>query len=127
MSPVVSVLIANYNGGTYVLDALTSAARQSLRDIEIIFIDDASTDASLAFARDFARTDERVRIIPLEANAGPAVARNAGLAASRGRWAAILDSDDFMHPDRLERLVAEMQRTGAELCADDLIEFQEGG
>ena len=127
MSPVVSVLIANFNGGTYVLDALTSAARQSLRDIEIIFIDDASTDASLSIARDFARTDDRVRIIALEANSGPSVARNAGLAAARGRWAAILDSDDFMHPDRLERLVDEMQRTGAELCADDLVVFQEGG
>ena len=127
MSPVVSVLIANFNGGTYVLDALTSAARQSLRDIEIIFIDDASTDGSLGIARDFARTDERVRVIALEANSGPSVARNAGLAAARGRWAAILDSDDFMHPDRLERMLDEMQRTGAELCADDLIVFQDGG
>lgn len=127
MSPVVSVLIANFNGGTYVLDALTSAARQSLRDIEIIFVDDASTDASLAIARDFARTDCRVRIISLETNSGPGAARNAGLTAARGRWAAILDSDDFMHPDRLERLVAEIQRTGAEVCADDLIVFQDGG
>ena len=127
MSPVVSVLIANFNGGTYVLDALTSAARQSLRDIEIIFIDDASTDASLAIARDFARTDDRVRVIALEVNSGPSVARNAGLAAARGRWAAILDSDDFMHPDRLERMLDEMRRTGAELCADDLIVFQDGG
>jgi glycosyltransferase involved in cell wall biosynthesis len=127
MSPVVSVLIANFNGGTYVLDALTSAARQSLRDIEIIFIDDASTDASLAIARDFARTDDRVRVISLDTNWGPAAARNAGLAAARGQWAAILDSDDFMHPDRLERLLAEMQRTGAEVCADDMIVFQEGG
>ena len=106
MSPVVSVLIANFNGGTYVLDALTSAARQSLRDIEIIFIDDASTDASLAIARDFARTDDRVRVIALEANSGPSGARNAGLAPARGRWAAILDSDDFMHPDRLERMLS---------------------
>lgn len=127
MSPVVSVLIANFNGGTYVLDALTSAARQSLRDIEIIFVDDKSTDESLAIACDFARMDARVRAIALEANSGPGAARNAGLAAARGRWAAILDSDDFMHPDRLERLVEEMQRTGAEVCADDLVVFQDGG
>ena len=126
MVPVVSVLVANFNGGPYVLDALASAARQSLREIEIIFIDDASTDASPALARDFARSDDRVRVLSLQANSGPGAARNAGLAAAKGRWAAILDSDDFMHPQRLERLVDEMQRTGAELCADDMVVFQEG-
>src|SRR5262249_54237969 len=126
MSPIVSVLIANFNGGAYVSDALASAARQSLRNIEIIFVDDASTDDSLAIARDFARSDERVHIVSLETNSGPSAARNAGLAAAQGRWVAILDSDDFMHPDRLARLVDEAQRSGAQICADDLIVFQEG-
>jgi succinoglycan biosynthesis protein ExoO len=126
MPPIVSVLIANFNGGAFVADALASAARQSLRDIEIIFVDDASTDESLAIARDFARGDGRVRIISLETNSGPSAARNAGLAAAQGRWVAILDSDDFMHPDRLDRLVGEAQRSGAQICADDLIIFQEG-
>ena len=126
MSPIVSVLVANFNGGAYVSDALASASRQSLRDIEIIFVDDASTDGSLAIARDFARGDDRVRIISLETNSGPSAARNAGLSAAKGRWVAILDSDDFMHPERLARLVGEAQRSGAQVCADDLIVFQEG-
>jgi succinoglycan biosynthesis protein ExoO len=126
MSPIVSVLIANFNGGDYVSDALASAARQSLRDIEIIFVDDASTDDSLVIAREFARGDDRVRIVSLETNSGPSAARNAGLAAAKGRWVAILDSDDFIHPDRLARLVDEAQRSGAQICADDLIVFQEG-
>jgi succinoglycan biosynthesis protein ExoO len=126
MSPIVSVLIANFNGGAYVSDALASAARQSLRHIEIIFVDDASTDDSLAIARDFASGDDRVRIVSLETNSGPSAARNAGLAAAKGRWVAILDSDDFMHPDRLAGLVGEAQQSGAQICADDLIVFQEG-
>jgi succinoglycan biosynthesis protein ExoO len=126
MSPAVSVLIANFNAGRYLFDAIASASRQSLRDIEIIFVDDASTDDSLAIARALARDDARIRILPLSSNSGPSVARNAGLAAAKGKWLAVLDSDDMMHPDRLDRLLDEAVRTGAQLCADDLVVFQEG-
>src|SRR5690606_15487593 len=57
---------------------------------------------------------------------GPGGARNAGLAVARGLWIAILDSDDMMHPTRLEGLVQEAERSGADICADDLLVFQEG-
>lgn len=126
MSPVVSVVIANHNGGAFVHDALRSAARQTLADIEILFVDDASSDGSSEIARRFALQDARIRVIQLPSNAGPAAARNAGLAAASGRWIAILDSDDMMHPERLATLVAEAERSGVDICADDLLVFQEG-
>ncbi len=126
MSPVVSIIIANYNGGRFVRDSLLSATRQTLRDIEILFVDDASTDGSLALAQSIAREDARIRVIALDQRSGPGNARNAGLAAASGRWISVLDSDDMMHPERLESLVAEMQRSQAEICADDLLVFQDG-
>ena len=65
--------------------------------------------------------------ILLPNNGGPAAARNAGFAEAAGRWVAVLDSDDLMHPRRLERLVAEAEREGADIIADDLLVFHETG
>jgi glycosyltransferase involved in cell wall biosynthesis len=119
-------LIANKNRAAFLTDCLLTAAWQSVRDIEIIVVDNASTDDSVEIARAFARRDARVRIIELEADTGPAGTRNAGLAEARGRWLAIFDSDDLMHPLRLHRLLEEAERSGAQICADDLLIFQHG-
>ena len=103
---VVSLVIAAHNSARYLADCLRSAVNQTLRNIEIIIVDDASTDTSLEIARGFAMSDDRIRIFPLATNGGPATARNHGFGAARGRWIAVLDSDDFMHPERLDRLTA---------------------
>ena len=124
--PVVSVIVANFNGEKFLPDALTSARAQTLRAIEIIVIDDASSDASLEIANSFARADDRIHVIAQKVRSGPGAARNAGLAVARGKWIAVLDSDDMMHPSRLEDLVREAERSGADICADDLLVFQEG-
>jgi succinoglycan biosynthesis protein ExoO len=62
-----------------------------------------------------------VRLLALPRNGGPAAARNAGLAAARGEWIAVLDSDDWMAPDRLERLIAYARAEGADIVADDML------
>jgi glycosyltransferase involved in cell wall biosynthesis len=124
--PSVTLLVANHNGLQYLSDALRSAIRQTLRDIEIIVIDDASTDGSATLAHNYALADPRIKLVALSKNSGPSVARNVGLAAARGRWIAVLDNDDVMHPSRLERLVAEAEGSDAEICSDDLLVFQEG-
>jgi succinoglycan biosynthesis protein ExoO len=121
--PIVSVLVANRNRKEFLAAAIESALRQTLSNIEIIIIDDASIDESPRIALEYAARDERVRVILRKKNGGPAAARNAGLEIARGIWVAILDSDDFMHPERLERLVAEAEASGAEVCADDLLVF----
>lgn len=124
--PIVSVVVANFNGERFLADALTSALKQTLSEIEVIVVDDASTDGSLEIARAFERKDKRVRVLTRQAQSGPGGARNDGLAAAKGRWIAILDNDDMMHVSRLEQLVREAEATGADVCADDLLIFQAG-
>ena len=124
--PVVSVAIANFNGGAYLADAVRSALGQSLTDLEVIIVDDASTDDSLQRARQLAAEDPRIVVDALPVNGGPSAARNRALDLARGRWLAVLDSDDLMHPERLERLIARAEREGADIIADDLLVFEEG-
>lgn len=123
--PLVSVVMANYNGGRYVQAALHSALAQSLRDIEIVVVDDASTDGSAEHVAATAEHDARVRLLRADRNQGPAAARNRGLDAARGRWLAVLDSDDLMHPERLENLLAAAESERDDIIADDLLIFDD--
>ena len=96
--PLVSIVMANYNGLRYIEAALQSALAQSLRNIEVIVADDASTDGSADLVAAIASTDARVRLLRAPVNGGSGVARNLCLDAARGRWIAVMDSDDLMHP-----------------------------
>lgn len=122
-SPVATVAIASYNAEAYLEAAVRSALAQSLADIEIVIVDDLSTDSSPAIAERLAAEDSRVRFDRLPANRGPAGARNRALELARGQWFAILDSDDLFHPERLARLIASAAADGADLIADELILF----
>jgi glycosyltransferase involved in cell wall biosynthesis len=121
--PIVSVIMANHNGAVYLADAIASVRRQSLGDLELIVSDDGSTDHSVKIVDELSTDDPRIRLVRSARNEGPAAARNKALAVARGGWIAIMDSDDLMHRDRLERLVAAAERDGADIVADDLIEF----
>ena len=126
-APLISVVMANYQAGDKIVPAIESVLRQSLGDLELIICDDASGDDSMALAAGFARTDPRVRLIRAESNGGPARCRNRGLDAARGQWIAIVDSDDMIHPERFERLLAAAAYRGADIVADDLLHFYEDG
>jgi glycosyltransferase involved in cell wall biosynthesis len=121
--PVVSVIMANHNGAAYLADAVASVRLQSLSELELIISDDASTDNSARIICEAIAGDPRIRLVRSPQNSGPAAARNKALALARGDWIAIIDSDDLMHRDRLERLVAAAERDGADIVADDLVEF----
>jgi GT2 family glycosyltransferase/glycosyltransferase involved in cell wall biosynthesis len=123
--PLVSVIVANYNGARFVETALASVLAQTLREIEVLFVDDGSTDDSVARVTRIAERDPRVRMLRTPANGGPAVARNVALDVAAGQWLAVMDSDDLMHPDRLTRLVAAAERDDADIVADDLLVFDE--
>jgi len=118
-APIVSVVMANYNGARHLGEAIVSLQRQTMPDWELILVDDASTDDSVAVAKAMAADDPRIRPILQARNRGPAAARNRALDVARGAWIAIFDSDDVMTPLRLERLLARTRRTGAEIVADD--------
>jgi len=106
-SPAVSVVIPTWNRAEIALRAVNSVLEQSFRDLELIVVDDASTDDTVERLR--AVTDTRLRIVRQSVNQGVAAARNRGLAEARAPLVAFLDSDDLWRPDKLERQVAAMQ------------------
>lgn len=99
----VSVIMPIYNAFDFLKPAMDSVIDQTLKEIEIICIDDGSTDHSLDIIKEYQKADDRIRIIT-ETNAGPALARNNGLKRARGEYVAFLDADDFFKPELLERL-----------------------
>src|SRR6187455_2307467 len=122
----VSVIIANYNGEKFIADAIRSACRQTLRNIEIIVSDDASTDSSVGIVEGLIAEDGRIRLIKSDVNGGPAAARNRALGVARGEWISILDGDDLMHPRRLQSIIEEAIKSQADIIADDLLLFDAG-
>jgi glycosyltransferase involved in cell wall biosynthesis len=124
--PVVSVIMANHNGAAYLADAIASVRRQSLNELELIVSDDASIDDSARIIGEAIAGDPRIRLVRSAQNSGPAAARNKALALARGDWIAVIDGDDLMHADRLKRLVEAAERDGADIAADDLVEFDDG-
>jgi glycosyltransferase involved in cell wall biosynthesis len=104
--PSVSMIVTCYNYGRYLPEALDTLLSQSLRDLEAIVIDDASTDDTGEILKRYA-ADRRVRIVRHEVNAGNIASYNEGLALARGRYVGILSADDFVDsPNALERQVA---------------------
>lgn len=109
--PVVSVVIPAYNAAGTLDRALDSVAAQSLRDIEIIVVDDGSTDDTPVILRRHAVADPRIRILT-QANGGVARARNAAIAVARSGWIATIDADDLWHPRKLELQTAAAAAAG---------------
>lgn len=112
----VSVVMPAYNAAATLEASMRSVLDQSHVDLELLVIDDCSTDASLAIAERIAAQDSRVLALRLDANAGVAAARNAGLQAASGDWIAFLDSDDRWHPQKLRAQLEHLQRTGARVA-----------
>lgn len=108
--PTVSVVIPAYNAGALLDVAIGSIAAQSLRDLEVILVDDASSDGTDARARELLAGHGLAHtVIRLAANAGPAAARNHGVAVARGKYVAFLDADDEWLPEKLRLQVALME------------------
>jgi len=99
----VSVIMPIYNAEEYLGEAIDSVCRQTLGDIEIICIDDGSTDSSFGIIKQKQAEDKRIRIVT-ENNAGASIARNKGIVRARGEYVIFLDADDFFEPSLLERL-----------------------
>lgn len=98
----VSVIMACHNSSAYLDEAVSSVLVQTLGDLELILIDDCSTDNTLEIAKCYQVQDNRVSVLSLPVNSGPATARNAGIRTARGEWLGILDSDDVAMRSRFE-------------------------
>ncbi|MGL6343088.1 MAG: glycosyltransferase family 2 protein, partial [Waterburya sp.] len=102
MKPEVSVIVPAYNSEDYLPKALESVFNQTYNNLEVILIDDASSDATVKIANSF--NDKRLKIIKNQQNKGVSYSRNCGIKQAQGNWIALLDSDDWYAPDRLEKL-----------------------
>lgn len=107
--PLVSVLLPSYNAASHIEEALRSIMEQSYRHLEIIVIDDGSTDDSVDIVRELAQTDSRIRLIRNKENQQLARTLNAGLQAATGKYVARIDADDIALPMRIEKQVAYLE------------------
>jgi succinoglycan biosynthesis protein ExoO len=124
MNPDASVIIPAYNTEQYIEHSISSALGQTLTNIEVIVVDDASTDNTVEVVQRF--TDSRLKLITNPQNLGAAGARNQALKAATGKWIAVLDSDDWYAPDRLEKLLEIADAYDADMVADDLYLIRDG-
>jgi len=112
---VISVILPVYNTAAYLPACLDSVLAQTYRDIEVILVDDGSTDGSGDVCDDYACRDARVTVLHQE-NGGPSAARNAGLGVARGEYIAFIDSDDVVHQRYLDILLTELERHNADIA-----------
>ena len=108
----ISVVIPSFNTERYLERCLDSVQRQSFRDLEILCIDDGSTDRTPEILRERAVSDDRIRIISLPENHGVPYARNLAIDEARGKYLYYMDSDDWIDPDYLEEMFVRAERTG---------------
>ena len=113
--PTISVLMPVYNVEEYVAQAIESILAQTFGDFELIFIDDGSTDASLKILEAYAAKDKRIRLTSRE-NQGISRTRNELLAKAKGKFIAVMDSDDIALPDRFARQIEFLQRESDVVC-----------
>ncbi len=109
-APQVSVLMTVFNGGGFLAAAIESILRQSLEDFEFVIVDDASTDGSDAVLRQFAASDQRIRLFCNKTNSGQTACLNQGLSEARGQWIARQDADDLSLPGRLAAQSAHVEK-----------------
>jgi glycosyltransferase involved in cell wall biosynthesis len=113
---MVSIIIPVYNVKEYLAECVESVRRQTLKEIEILLVDDGSTDGSAQICDAYADMDKRILVIHQE-NGGSTKARNAGLRASRGEYIGFVDSDDFIEPNMYEELLAYCIKAEADMAA----------
>ena len=116
-----SVVIPLYNKASYIDCSVQSVLNQSLTDFEVIIVNDGSSDRSAEIVK--AMEDPRIRVVSQE-NSGVSAARNLGISLARGEWVALLDADDWHHPDHLAHLVkAQAAWPEADAVATDFVEI----
>ncbi len=117
MNPMVSVIVPVYNAEKYIEKCISSIRNQTLKNIEVILINDGSKDRSKEIIEDYAKQDSRIVIINKE-NGGPAAARNMGIKQAKGKYVGFVDSDDYIEPDMYEKLfeVADKEEVQVAMC-----------
>lgn len=117
-NPLVSVVIPMYNAEKFIAKCLTHLVHQTYKNLEILIINDGSTDNSEALCKEWAKSDKRIKIIT-QKNAGPSVASNYGLEIASGEWVHFHDHDDFVNLDYFEKMMNVAALTDVDiLCGE---------
>jgi len=119
VTPRVSVVVPMFNVATYLDDCLESLAQQSFGDLEVVMVDDGSTDDSAERAQRWAERDPRFRLVT-KPNGGLGSARNAGVRDATGDYLAFVDSDDVVPRDGIEALVAALDKSGSDFASGNV-------
>ena len=122
--PLVTVALAVYNVEPYLREALNSIINQSYGNLEILCIDDCSTDTSMQILQEYAQRDNRIRIEQQAHNQGLSVSRTRALNEATGEWILMVDGDDIFAPDLVEKAIASAQRNESDLVIWDYCEFR---
>jgi CDP-glycerol glycerophosphotransferase len=123
LTPELTVVMPVYNIREYLAEALDSVLTQSLHNLELIAVDDGSTDGSLDILRRYERRDPRVRVFS-QSNSGQGIARNVGVSHARGEFLTFVDSDDTVPPQSFSHMVAMLRRSGSDFCVGSVRRFK---
>ncbi len=123
ISPIVSITLAAYNVEEYIAESLDCIINQTLKDIEIICIDDGSTDNTLIILNEYASRDSRINIVAKPKNEGLAIARNESLALAKGKYVAFVDGDDLMDLDLFKKAYELAEKEKADMVMWDYAVF----
>lgn len=115
VSPKVSVILTVYNSGTGIRKCIQSLQRQSLQEIEMVFVDESGTNDAMKIVREFAEKDSRIRCITNEINQGTGLPRSRGIEAAKGEYLSFVDPDDYVADDFLELLYERGEATRADI------------
>lgn len=126
MTPCVSIIVPCFNVASHVGECLDSATGQSYKNLQIITVDDGSTDATVPTLKARAAKDSRILLIQQE-NAGAGAARNTGLYHATGDYVLFIDADDFLELDAIEKLVREAEKTRADITMGARMKFNSKG
>jgi glycosyltransferase involved in cell wall biosynthesis len=125
--PKVSVIVPIYNAGLYLSRCLDSIINQTLEEIEIICINDCSTDNSLEILKKYESKDRRIKLIDFGENKGVSVARNVGIDTASGEYIGFIDSDDTVDTNFYEKLYIKAITTNAEIAKANLVQIDSFG
>ena len=126
VTPALSVVIPVYNVAEYLRECLDSALGQTFKNLEVIAVDDGSTDTSLEILREYEQSDARVRVVQQLSNSGQGIARNIGTALARGEYLTFLDADDTVPPRAYGYMLQSLRKSGSDFTVGSVRRFSNG-